>query len=437
MPKQCAILFALFSARMAMAFQFQSVAALSPQLLESGSFDIADVGLLIGSYLGPGVVVAFCGGMLAARFCGRGLVAFSLCVMIAGNEIVAMAPSLNVMIGGRVFSGIGGVIVNVALTKLVLDWFSDRNSTTAMAVFLSSWPVGIALALLTLPTLAEWFDVSTAWRSVTGFLALILIAFVATYRDPEASDGAEQEAGESSVPWFSLALAALVWGLFSSAVALVFSFSPAMLADKGLSIVSAGSIASLFMIAIMVVTPIGGWMSDRYGVRAPMTFVSMSIAVLTLLVLASLPGDRMWVGFIILGCAVGLSPSLIVSLLYDVLPPLARALGSGAYYSIFYLLMTITPPGIGILAGMSGRASYPVTAAAFVMLGGLVAFWVLLNKGSGQCSGSECRRKEPKAVFSQAQSACETTHVTDKRHERPSSASRNHRDQSAQQGLQQ
>ena len=62
------ILFVLFFARTVMAFQFQSVAALSPFIVDSLAISIADIGILIGLYLGPGVLVAIPGGTIAARF---------------------------------------------------------------------------------------------------------------------------------------------------------------------------------------------------------------------------------------------------------------------------------------------------------------------------------------------------------------------------------
>ena len=62
------ILAVLFIARTAMAFQFQSVGALSPLIIEGYDVSLADIGLLIGLYLAPGVVVAIPGGAIAGRF---------------------------------------------------------------------------------------------------------------------------------------------------------------------------------------------------------------------------------------------------------------------------------------------------------------------------------------------------------------------------------
>ncbi|NRB33383.1 MAG: hypothetical protein HRU31_01315 [Rhodobacteraceae bacterium] len=51
---------------MSMAFQFQSIAALSPFLQQEAGLGLAEIGLLIGLYLAPGVRVAVPGGAMAA-----------------------------------------------------------------------------------------------------------------------------------------------------------------------------------------------------------------------------------------------------------------------------------------------------------------------------------------------------------------------------------
>ncbi|MCA0873880.1 hypothetical protein LCL97_23865 [Seohaeicola saemankumensis] len=56
------ILFVLFFARTIMAVQFQSVAALSPFIMDSLAITLTEIGILIGLYSGPGIIVALAGG---------------------------------------------------------------------------------------------------------------------------------------------------------------------------------------------------------------------------------------------------------------------------------------------------------------------------------------------------------------------------------------
>ena len=157
------ILAVLFLARLTMAFQFQSVAALSPLLVEDFGVGLADIGFLIGLYFAPGIVFALPGGAIAARFGDKRVVGLGMVLMLAGGAMIAMTESWNVLTVGRLVVGVGGVILNVVTTKMVVDWFAGKELSTAMAIFINSWPVGIALALVVLPVLAKFAGVAFAW----------------------------------------------------------------------------------------------------------------------------------------------------------------------------------------------------------------------------------------------------------------------------------
>src|SRR5205085_11703627 len=58
----------LFAARAATGFQFQSVGSSAPMLMRDLAIDYSEIGLLLGAYLLPGVVVALPAGLLGQRF---------------------------------------------------------------------------------------------------------------------------------------------------------------------------------------------------------------------------------------------------------------------------------------------------------------------------------------------------------------------------------
>ncbi len=75
----------------------------------------------------------------------------ALLLMLAGSVMMASATSWNIQIAGRLVAGAGGVILTVQLTKMMTDWFAGKEIATAMAIFVNSWPAGIAVSLLVLP----------------------------------------------------------------------------------------------------------------------------------------------------------------------------------------------------------------------------------------------------------------------------------------------
>src|SRR6266516_3008406 len=130
----------VFVTRLSMGYQFQSVASVGPLLVPELGLTWTQLGSLIGLYMLPGAFFALPGGMLGQRVGERRTVVGSLALMVV--------------------SGVGAVLMNILLAKMVADWFAGREMSTAMAVMLTSWPVGLGLAAATLGGLAT----SSSWR---------------------------------------------------------------------------------------------------------------------------------------------------------------------------------------------------------------------------------------------------------------------------------
>jgi MFS family permease len=157
----------LTAARVSMAFQFQSFASAAPLLVRDIGIGYADVGFLIGLYMLPGIVLSFPGGLLGQRFGDKRMVGVGLGLMVFGGLLTGFAESYAMLLAGRLLSGIGGVLLNVLMAKMVTDWFAGREIVLAMTIFVNSFPVGIGLALLSLGWLSEhagWGPPSTRVR---------------------------------------------------------------------------------------------------------------------------------------------------------------------------------------------------------------------------------------------------------------------------------
>jgi hypothetical protein len=94
---------------------------------------------------------------------------------------------IPLVLAGRLISGVGAVLLNVLLTKMTIDWFIGREIGTALAVLVSSWPVGIGVAFVTLPWLAANTSAATGFAGTAAVAALVLVLVVAVYRAPPAA----------------------------------------------------------------------------------------------------------------------------------------------------------------------------------------------------------------------------------------------------------
>ena len=360
------ILFVLFFARTTMAFQFQSVAALSPLMIESLLLSITEIGLLIGLYLGPGVIVATLGGSVASIFGDKRVVVISLILMLAGSILALQSSTFGGLVAGRVIGGIGGVIINVVMTKMVIDWFAGRNLAAAMAIFISSWPMGIGLALVVLPWLAGLGGLGWAWACVALVIATALASFWVTYQTPEGA-AAHGRIALVELPWVPLIFAALLWGFYNAALAMVFGFGPIILVESGLSVAGASTATSLFMFAIVIAAPLGGWVADKSGRRDAVILFTCVASVILLPLMLHLTASTAWIAFAFAGFLIGLSPGAIVSMTSQILPAHARAFGTGIYYSVYYAVMMVAPPLAGALADRMGQVSVTFLLAVGMM----------------------------------------------------------------------
>ncbi len=366
------ILAVLFLARLTMAFQFQSVAALSPLLIEDFGVGLADIGFLIGLYFAPGIVFALPGGAIAARFGDKRIVGLGMVLMLAGGAMIAMTESWNVFTTGRLIVGTGGVILNVVMTKMVVDWFAGKEMSTAMAIFINSWPVGIALALVVLPLIAGSGGIALAWWALCAVVAGALLLFAVVYHPPEGAAEAPTTIQTAAFPVATLVLASLVWALYNTALAMVFSFGPAFLVQVGYSLTNAGSLTSLFMIIFSIAVPVGGIIADRTGRKDAIILFSL-ISFAALMPIAVIYPSSAFVLFCILGVFFAFGAGPVMTLPAEVLSPKSRALGMGVFFSIYYALMMVGPRIGGGIAESADDAGAAILAGAVMSLIAAVA----------------------------------------------------------------
>jgi len=377
MANRWTILAALFLARSAMGFQFQSVASLSPLISDSYGASLADIGFLIGLYLAPGLIVALPGGAIAARFGDKRVVNLAMAMMLAGCVLISFGPGWNSLMAGRILAGVGGVMLNVVMTKMVVDWFAGREMSTALAIFINSWPVGIGLGLVALPYVAETYDLAAAWSFVMVYVAVGWAVFAGIYRAPENAASVATSVTAVSFPVVALGLAGVIWALYNAALAMVFSFGVEVLIERGWALASAGSLTSSFMFVASIALPLGGILADRTGRRDTVIAVSLLGYACLMPLLLYAPAGAVPVVLAVAGALFALGGGPIMTLPAMVLSPKSRAFGMGVFFTIYYVLMMLAPGLAGALAewtGSVGSAIWLGVGMVLICLLALVLF---------------------------------------------------------------
>jgi MFS family permease len=362
------VLAVLFAVRLTMAFQFQSVAAIAPLLGREFSASLADIGILIGLYFTPGVVLALPGGAIGQRFGDKPTALGALLVMLAGNLAMALGDDWSWQIAGRLVAGAGGVLLNVQLTKMVADWFDGKQIATAMAILANSWPAGIALALLTLPQIGTAYGVGAVDLVVTALIGIAAI-LAASYRPPatDASVATSEAAARlDAKALLAVGIAGVMWGLFNVGFAMIFSFGPSMLAERGWSVAAAGSAISIVLWVAVVSVPLGGWLADR--INRPQAVLVLGCLLFALLMVA-LPRSGAVIPVVIaIGLISGAPAGPLLSLPARLLQPATRGVGMGVFYTLYYGAMMLGPAIAGAAAKWTGSAGAALDFGAAVLV---------------------------------------------------------------------
>jgi len=380
------VLAVLFVVRLTMAFQFQSVAAVAPLLSGKFGVSLADIGLLIGLYFTPGIALSLPGGAIGQKFGDKRTALIALVLMLVGSLAMALTDLWSLQIAGRLVAGAGGVLLNVQLTKMITDWFAGKEMATAMAIFVNSWPAGVALSLLSLPLIGTAYRLAAVHLFVAALITIgaVMAAF---YRAPQSAIASVASSARLSVQvMMAVVVAGLIWGLFNLGFAMIFSFGPTMLVERGYTIAQSGSVISIVLWLAVFSIPLGGFVADR--LKRPQ-FVLVAGSLLFALLMLLLAHSGVVIPLVVaLGLISGQPAGPMMSLPARVLEPATRALGMGIFYTLYYAAMTVGPIVAGAAAKWTGSAAAAFDFGAAVVLACPLLLWLFDHRAQALSADS-------------------------------------------------
>ena len=159
------ILAVLFAARAATGFQFQSIGSSANFLMADLAIGYAEIGMLLGAYLLPGVIVAFPTGLLGRRISEKTLGLAGLLLMAVSGLALSYSGDLTTALVARFVGGVGATVLGLVATKMVADWFEPREIVLAMSLLQMSWPFGAMIALPIQAWIGQSFGLSAVMAS--------------------------------------------------------------------------------------------------------------------------------------------------------------------------------------------------------------------------------------------------------------------------------
>ena len=409
-------------------------------------------------------------GRISDFFGVRGVFSIGLAGFALGGVICALAPSLTVLVLGRLVQGIGGAAIPALALVSVARVLPPGERGAGLGLIGSSLGVAAAAG----PVLGGLVGQFLGWRVLfvgTLVLALALIPFASRVLPGERSAEERrfdvlggtllglaagsflfgitqgQGAGFSSFPsWGSflvaaLAAAGLVWRINGAShpfvspallknrgyVAAVVVGFVAMLANlsalvltplllieaNGLSAGAAGLALTPGAVALALLSPVSGRLSDRIGVKKPIVagLVAMVLAMLFVSTFAAGAGAVV-VSVGLVGSAVGFSfvQSPLANAAAGSLPEKEVGGGMGIFQGLMFLgggtgaallgafLAAREEAGAGAINPLHGLGAAPFSDAFLVLgLALVVALLVAalgLRNGTGKVSGRAGKEKE-------------------------------------------
>src|SRR3954471_5338968 len=203
------VFLSLLLAGMAFALSQTVVSPALPEIQRQFGADAASAAWILTGYLLAASVATPIVGQLGDLF-GRGRVlTVVLLVFAAGSAVCALAPSLGVLVAGRVIQGVGGGIFPLAF-GIIRETFPPERVATAIGGISATFGIGGGVGLVIAGLIVSALDAS--WLFWLGLMALPAAYAIHRYVPREATrPGAKGDWLGAAV--LSVALAALLYGL--------------------------------------------------------------------------------------------------------------------------------------------------------------------------------------------------------------------------------
>ena len=358
------------------------------------------------------------GGWLGDRWGARRVLTLAVIWWSIFTAMTALAPTLPILsllgIGGslmlvRFLIGMGEAAALPNFNRAIANWFHPLQRGLGIAITISGIGVGSALT----PPVTAWVMVNYGWQTafyLAGILGIIIAGLWYWYATDRPEDHPHVNAQEAELirgstpavnptagptPWRPIARNPTVWWLVLSYtcfgyVAYVYMswFYLYLVEERGFDVLRGAFYASSPFLAITLLCPLGGWVTDRltrlYGINHGRGWVGgggMSVAALAILVGAYTKSPLGAILFLSLGAGfLYFTIGAFWSSTTDLSRPHAGTL-SGLMNTGANLGGTVSPTMTPWLAEHFGWTTSLGIAAAIALCGAIA--WIKIRPGNG------------------------------------------------------
>ncbi len=261
------------------------------------SYDTITMGRIFSAFLWGYAIFQIPWGYFGDRFGPRRTLTIAMLLFTAGTAAMPLAPRLA--LGGlsvlalfqliRFFTGLGEAAVSPNVTRVIASWTAVRERGFASSLQTAGLGMGGTLT----PIFISWTMIHWGWRAsfvisaVLAFLALLAWWIYSTdwpehhrsvnaaelaiiHPDAVQSTASQQNLKPKSVPWGRMFSSISIWGLILSYGCQGYAFYVYYnwfyfyaVRERRLDVLPAAVWTSIPFLAMALLSPVGGWFSDR------------------------------------------------------------------------------------------------------------------------------------------------------------------------------
>jgi FSR family fosmidomycin resistance protein-like MFS transporter len=347
---------------------------LLPLFINKFSLSLAQAGLITGLGRFLAFIVQPPVGYLADRYRTRIFILGGPLLVTVFISLTGIATGYWILILFVCLGSIGSSMFHPT-TAGMIEPYAGKNFGFAMAIFGTGGTLAFALG----PLFISWF-VGTYGLSITPYAMIIgLAALVFLYRTVPAneaqgiqSQGLFQSIKEIFGPvWIPVLLIWLVMTLRAYVSQSFLTYLPVLYSQQGYSLLSIGTLVSLFTVAGALSGLLSGHLSDRFGFK-PVFMVVHLLTTPSMFLLLYLPGNWIYPSMFLTGFFVLATLPLAVALAQKLAPggkSMASSLMMGLAYGAGGLLTPLTGKLADIFSirpVLSILAIIPLVSIAFI-----------------------------------------------------------------------
>ncbi len=282
-----------------------------------------------------------------------------------------------VLIVARFFYAATNTPKQAAQVMLRVQWVPRRELGFVMGMGMGMSNISQGLALILTPALLVALG---SWRNTLHVYGLIMFATAVLWlvlgREREvASPQAESTGTQDWSLVFRLLrrsdvrLLCSYWFFALLPFTALLLFYPTYLVEqRGLSLGTAGVIVAVTSLTGIGIAPIGGWLSDRIGLRRPLIWPFGILALFAQMALF-LPVSAPWLGLIafVYGVCLWIPPAVIMTVPYELegMGPADVAITSSIAQTMGTAGSILAALGAGLLFQLTGSVTIPLFVSSF------------------------------------------------------------------------